>query len=1006
MKAKLSLIIFLGILCLGNTTLQAQQTAIYYDPDEDLKEGIELFYKEKYGAAQDRFNRYLNRTAGKEATSRIDAQYFESICALRLDQRNAEVKIEAFLDEYPESAKANEAAFEMAKISFQQEKYRKAVRWFQKVNSKRLSSEEKTEYAFKNGYCFFEEKEFDRALPYFQEILASESEYTDDATYYYGYIQYLKGNYETALGYFLKLTEDKSFKGIVPFYIAQILYLQEKYEEVIDYAPGLMKNADNDQRTEIARIIGDAHFRLKKYAEAVPYLEQYRRGVSKMNRQEHYQLGFAYYMNNQLQEAVGELEQVKDGDDPLSQNSNHLLGGILINLDDKYKARNAFRKASILEFDKAIQEESMLNYAKLNFDLSISGETIKAFEEFLTTFPDSKYNDEVYDYLVKAFINTRNYKDALVTLDKIENKNSDLKSAYQRIAFYRGLEMFNNLRFKDAINMFDKSLEYGWFDAKLKALCHYWTGEAWYRLESYDYAIEAYNKFLISNQAYNLPEYNLAHYNLGYSFFKQDKYTDAMSWFRKFTGRIGKSDDKLLTDAYNRIGDCYYINRSYWQAIEYYDKASALRSDDADYALFQKGFTLGLVQRPNKKIEELDKLISVYPKSNYADDAMFEIGKSLVEIEDKDGAITTFRKLISTYSTSSFVRKSYLQLGLIYYNGEQNDQALDMYKKVVNTWPESPESKDALAGIKNIYVDQNRVDEYFDFIKSAGQGADVSVMEQDSLSYIAAENIFMEGDCTRARQYFDRYLQRFPNGQFLLNAHYYRADCYFRSAEYDKSLSSYEYILSRGSSEFSELAQIRTAAIYYHQEKYEQARVIYVKLVDVAEVPANIMDARIGLMRSNDKLKRYPDLIKSANDVLYTDKIPDEIIREATFKLGKAYLETGKSDEAFDVFSIVAKDASTLEGAEAKYHRAQIQFNKGNIAEAEKEVLDFLDKNTTHQYWLARAYILWSDIYMTKDDLFQAKATLQILNENYDRQDDGIRTMVADRLNKIENLEK
>lgn len=1006
MMTKKSLVIFLGMLSMLLAPLAAQQTAFYFDSDEDLKEGIELFYKEKYGAAQDRFVRFLDRTNGNEATARADAQFFEAICALRLGHNNAESKIETFLEDFPESAKANEGAFEMANHLFQGKKYRRALRWFQKMNTRKLSVEDRSEYSFKSGYCYFDQKDYQRAISYFQEILNFEGQYAIDSRYYYGYIQYLNGNYETALSHFLNLREERAYKGIVPFYIAQIYYLQEKYEEVVDFAPGLLKQADQDQRTEIVRIIGDAQFRLKRYADAIPYLEQYRRGVKRMNREEHYQLGFAYYMNQQLKEAVGELEQVKDGNDSLSQNSNHLLGGILINLNDKFKARSAFRKAASLEFDRTIQEESLLNYAKLTFDLSISGETIRAFEEFLTTFPESQYLDEVYDYLVKVFMNTRNYKDALVSLDKIKDKNSDVKAAYQRISYLRGLELFNNLRFKEAINMFNKSMDYGWFNAKTKALCYYWSGEAWHRLKSFDQAIKSFDKFLLSNQAYNLPEYNIAHYNLGYAYFSQQDYPEAMSWFRKFISRVDSRQDKLLADANNRIGDCYFIKRTYWQAIEYYDKASALRTDDADYAMFQKGFTLGLVQRRNKKIEELEQLISVYPQSNYADDALYEIGKSRMEMDEQNLAIDIFKNLIQTYRNSSYVRKSYLQLGLIYYNAEQNSQALDMYKKLINTWPKTKEANDALAGIKNIYMDQNRVDEYFAFVKSIGQGLDVSVLQQDSLSYLAAESVFMEGDCDRAKKYFDQYIERFQNGQFLLNAHYYRADCNFRAADYDHALSSYKWILSQGQSDFSELALSRTGAIYYHQKNYFRAREIFVRLSDEAEVPSNILDARTGIMRCDYELKDYSAVINSANKVLYTDKIPDEIIREATFKLGKAFLETGKRDEAFDVLSIVSVNVKNAEGAEAKYLRAQILFDKGQIAEADKEILDFLDKNTTHQYWLARAYVLWSDIYLNREDLFQAKATLQILQENYENTSDGIRSMVNDRLRTIEDLEK
>ncbi|MCD6347567.1 MAG: tetratricopeptide repeat protein [Bacteroidales bacterium] len=984
----------------------AQQTAYYFDQDEDLKEGLELFAKEKYGAAQERFVRYLDRTSGQEVTARSDAQFFDAICDLRLEHSNAESKIKTFLEAYPESAKANQAAFEMGNYLFQKKRYRRALRWYQKMNAKKLRADEYNERAFKSGYCYFNNKEYDRAVGYFQELKDQTGAYTADSKYYFAYIQYLKGNYENSLADFLDLKDRKEYKGVVPYYITQIYYLQEKYEEVIGFAPGLLRQANEDQRTEIARIIGDAYFRLKDYSDAIPYLEQYKIGVKKINRQEHYQLGYAYYMNKQLNKAVAELERVKDGDDALSQNSNHLLGGILISLDDKYKARNAFRKASLLEFDKTIQEESLLNYAKLTFDLSISGETLRAFEEFLNTFPDSESLDDVYDYLVKVFMNTRNYKEALVTLDKISDKNADVKAAYQRIAYYRGLELFNNLKFRDAIVHFEKSLEYSWLNPTIKALCYYWTGEAWYRLKGYSKAIEYYNRFLLTKSAYDLPEYNLVHYNMGYAYFKKQDYNQALSWFRKYIGRVDRKENKLMADTYNRIGDCYFINRTYWQAIEYYDKASSLRTDDSDYAQFQKGFTLGLVQRPNRMIEELDRLITDFPKSNYADDAFFELAKSRLNLGERDKAIEGFKNLIRKFPNSSYVRRSYVQLGLIYYNSEQNTQALDMFKKIVVSWPDTPEAKDALAGIKNIFVDQNRVEDYFAYVKSISKGTDISLFEQDSLSYMAAENVFMQDDCDRARQYFKRYIGRFPNGQFLLNAHYYLADCEYRAAEYSKALTSYEWIQSKGVNIFSELALTRIGAIYYHQQNYSRALDSYKKLTVTAEVPSNILDARLGLLRCQYKLKDYPAVIKAANEVLYTDKIPDEIVREATFMLGKAYLETGDVDGALDVLSVVSQDVKNIEGAEAKYQRAQILFNKGMTDEAEKEVLDFLDKNTSHQYWLARAYVLWSDIYLKKDDLFQAKATLQILDENYENNSDGIKQMVRERIQKIDDLEK
>lgn len=995
------------LLILLNGSVYAQQSAIYHDQDTDLKEGLELFHKAQYGAAQFRFTEYLQRTEGQEATSRADAAFYQAICAIRLDHDNGESLVENFLKKYPESSKANLARFEMGKVLFVNKKFKRASSWLQKVIIQKLGTEYHTEYQFYSAYCFFVDKAYIKAQPLFEQVMNADSDFREAASYYYYYTVYQDKNYDKALKGFLDLQTSKEFGTSSRFYVAQIYYAQEKFDEVIALASQLIRNAKPDQQIEMARIIGDSYFRINRFAEAIPYLEQYRKGTKTMLRDEHYALGYAYYMNHQNSEAVKELELISDANDLLTQSSNHLLGGILVNLNDKLKARSAFRKAASLTFDKAIQEEALLNYAKLNFDLSISGETLRAFEEFLTTFPNSKYQDEVYDYMVKVFMNTRNYQEALVALDKIKNKNPDVKKAYQRIAYYRALELFNNLKYREAIDLFDRSLEFGNYDDHIRALCFYWQGEAWYNIKAYDKAVGSYNQFLNCQGANRMPEYQLAQYGMGYAWFNQENYTESANWFRRFTGNV-KKQDKLMADAYNRIGDCYFMSRTYWQAIEYYDKAVALRTEDAGYSVFQKGFSLGLVQKSAQKIEVLNKLLKDYPKSPYTDDALYEIGRSYIDLNQSLDAIQTFKDLISKYPNSSYVRKSYVQLGLIYFNTNQNELAMAMYKKVVSTWPDTQESTDALNGLKNIYVDNNQIDEYLAYVQSTGRTTDISLSQQDSLIYQAAENLYMQGNCDKAMKNLEQYIARFPQGQFVLNAYFYIGDCNYHANELDKALSSYSFILAKGKNEFSEVALARSGEINYQQSNFDRALVLYQQLLQQAEVPANILDARIGIMRCAFKQKDYTTVIQSAKNVISTDKVPEEIVREATYKLGKAYMETGDQEKALDVLTEVARDVKNVEGAESKYLIADIIFRKGQVDQAEKEILEFLDQNTTHQYWLAKAYILWSEIYLKRGDLFQAKATLQILKENYKSQDDGIMTIVDEKLKWIDtqNQEK
>ncbi len=121
-KSILAILLFVGSFAMLQTF--GQQTAYYLDPDEDLREGMELFNKEKYSAAQDRFARYLDRTEKTETTSQIDATYFKAICAMRHDHHNTSKLVEGFIETYPESPRANQAKFEMGNYLFNQKKYK------------------------------------------------------------------------------------------------------------------------------------------------------------------------------------------------------------------------------------------------------------------------------------------------------------------------------------------------------------------------------------------------------------------------------------------------------------------------------------------------------------------------------------------------------------------------------------------------------------------------------------------------------------------------------------------------------------------------------------------------------------------------------------------------------------------------------------------------------------------------------------------------------------------
>ena len=67
---------------------------------------------------------------------------------------------------------------------------------------------------------------------------------------------------------------------------------------------------------------------------------------------------------------------------------------------------------------------------------------------------------------------------------------------------------------------------------------------------------------------------------------------------------------------------------------------------------------------------------------------------------------------------------------------------------------------------------------------------------------------------------------------------------------------------------------------------------------------------------------------------------------------------------------------------------------------AEKELLNYIEQSTPHAYWLARSFVLLSDVYVAMGKDLDARQYLLSLQQNYQGNDD-IESMIEDRLKKL-----
>jgi hypothetical protein len=62
---------------------------------------------------------------------------------------------------------------------------------------------------------------------------------------------------------------------------------------------------------------------------------------------------------------------------------------------------------------------------------------------------------------------------------------------------------------------------------------------------------------------------------------------------------------------------------------------------------------------------------------------------------------------------------------------------------------------------------------------------------------------------------------------------------------------------------------------------------------------------------------------------------------------------------------------------------AEIAFNSGKVEESEK-MIHQINANPSSEYWLAKTFVLWADIFKSKGNTIQAKQTLQSIIDNYE----------------------
>ncbi|EMR02891.1 tetratricopeptide repeat protein [Cesiribacter andamanensis] len=987
---------FVLLLCAGS--LQAQHPALRPQGPSQFEKGLELMEKQQWAAARRAFSRFLE-TEQPEANDlrRAEAAYYIAYSAINLSNDDAEALTENFLLEYPYHPKAQLAYYELARFYYSNKNYNRAATYYERVNPAALTPAQRDEVDFNLAYTYFSNKDFDKALERFNKLKRSNNRYSYAASYYAGYIYFTKGEYDQAAYDLQRAEQNEAFAAQVPPLMANIYYRQGLYDKLISYAEqkgGSRKTSGS----ELELLTAEAYFKKEEYAKAATYFKQYA-GSKKLDGPLAYRLGFSQYKSGQPKEAIENFKGVANQQDSLGQYAAYYLGQLYLDQNNDPFAQTAFQRASSLNFDPKIKEESLFKLAKLQFKQQNYDAAALALRQFIEQYPKTGYRQEATELLSEALLKNQNYEQAIAYIEQLENKNPRIRKAYQEVTFLHGAELFNTGKFFNAVQNFEKSLKFP-EDQETTVKANFWSAEAYSIGQKWDESKNFYAA--VFRQASPDSDLHLrSRYGIGYAYYNSKQYDRSQVHFKEFVDRAG-AKNPFYHDALLRLGDSYYATKNYNAALDAYQRAQKENTPEKDYALFQTGLVNGLLDKNAEAMQAWNTLTRDFPNSQYVDDAQF----NKAELQFSQGryteALQLFNQFVQQHANSPFVPYAYRSIGLSHYNLKNYEAAANAYIRILENYPSHTIANGVLMGLQEVLNLQGRPEEFNRYL-ALYRKANPADQALETVEFESAKNMYFSQKYPQAIEQLQAYLKTYPSSSNAPEARFYLAEAFYRSNRTQEALAQYQTLAKSGPANLQTRSLERLAEISYRSGDYLTATRNYRRLERLAGNRRQQIDAWAGLMDTYYRRQQYDSTMYYANQLTNQSGAAANLMSKALLLKGKVALARKNYSEATTFLRQTVDLAKDENAAEAYYLIAYVQHLQEQYKESVETLFGYNAQFSAFKFWLGKSFILIAENYLKMGEIFQAKETLRSIIEN--ATEPAIVEEAKKRLNEIQQQE-
>lgn len=948
--------------------------------------------------------------------------------------------LQRLVQEYPTSPLATGAILTMGDWYWLHGDWHEAIAQYARIDLDAMGKDNSDLYSYRKALAFIKCGLPADATPLLESI-SENPEYSRAAKYYKAYIHYLDKDYDMAYtlmeevakespdvdGKIMQTPEEDSSRpssgrgrrnqavtpgsrnsrpslvaqrggyssdGIEPlYYMAQIEYLRGQYADVIDHAYTLMAKRPVEQLLpELHRITGLSFLKKGDMESARPHLEFFIENTDSPNDDAIYALGAIQYADGDLAESEKNMWRLTDRNNDLAQGAYLYIGQIAEQRGDMNGAAMAFGKAAEMGYDRNVAETARYNHivALTKGGNAPFASNISMLEEFLKSYPDSRYASDVRESLAAAYFYEHDYARSLSYINGVRNPSKETLVTKQKILYQLGTSEISSGQLQRAADHLREAADMTASDPALADEARLWLGEALYGEGDYKGAARAFSKAILGQLTPS--NMNMARYGLGYSQFKQQDWREAQKNFA-FLAENSTTPSSIKGDALIRDADCRLYLGDYDQAQAKYQRAAREGMGDADYAAFRHAVVAGVTEGTESKMRKLNTFIADRPESRWMPEALLEAGKTLAALDQPDKAAPYFERLRKEYPKDTKSRAGALSLALAYMKQGEKDKAQSTYREIIRNWPTSEEAALANDDMRRICAADGSLIEYAEFLAGIKGAPQIDPDEMDAISFEAAETAYAN-DASQTRQ-LEQYIERFPDGRYLANALMDLAEAADQQGDTSKTLIYIDRMLSLR----SDAPQV-PAALFLKADLLEKGGSLTLAYGAYRDLEMRggqefAPEAIAGVMRTtSDPAERT----SYARRLLSIGGVSAEDAEDARFYEASGLLHSSQSNAGVQALQTLASSPNSLAGAKAAVELGEWQLQRGDTKGALSTLEAFTDAGSTHSYWLARGFIALADAYHADGNDYLATEYLKSLRSNYPGDEADIAEAIETRI--------